>query len=80
MLLLTWGCVHRSYACEEVSCQTVAACCGCRVWSVAGYHVVDGGHVDGVLRGISVDYFALSRKRKQHKYLRWQSQQDMRKS
>lgn len=45
------GGIHGRDAGEEVSSEGVATCRGGGVWAVGGDHVVDCGHVDGVVGG-----------------------------
>ena len=46
---LTRNGVHSGYPGEEVTGESVATSGGCRVWSIAGNHVVNCRHVNGEL-------------------------------
>lgn len=48
--MLTWSRVHGCNASENVTSKRVAASGRGRVGAVAGNHVIDCGHVNGVLR------------------------------
>ena len=47
--ILTGSRVHGGYACEEIPSETIAAGGRCRVWSIAGNHVVNRRHVNAEL-------------------------------